>query len=479
MRLLLSLLILAVQPHIASALRADTRLPNIVIIFMDDMGYGDAGCYGAKGWKTPNIDRLAKQGTRYTAFHVSQPVCSASRASLLTGCYANRLGIHGALGPNARHGLADREVTLAEMLKSKGYATGMAGKWHLGHHPQFLPTRHGFDEYYGLPYSNDMWPLHPGAAAGYPPLPLIEGEKPVKEGMTGEDQSHLTEDYTRRAVQFIERNHRRPFFFYLAHTMPHVPLYPGSRFKGSSSGVYGDVIQELDWSVGEVMAALKRYHLEKDTLLVFTSDNGPWLSYGAHAGSSGGLREGKGTSWEGGTRVPCILRWPGRIPADTVSTAFWMSIDLFPTIAGLVDAALPPHPIDGKDVWPLISGKRGARNPHTAYFSYYETNQLQAVFSGDGRWKLVLPHTYRTLAGKRGGENGRPAAYTQVVVTKPELYDLRNDIGETTDLSSKEPGVLAEMLQHAEAARSELGDSLTKREGAGVRPAAQVGSPSY
>ncbi len=447
------------------------RLPNVVIIFTDDQGYGDVGVFGAKGFTTPNLDRMAAEGRKFTSFHVPQPVCSASRAGLLTGCYPNRIGIHGALGPGARHGLAATELTLAQLVKQKGYATGMAGKWHLGHHAQFLPTQRGFDEYYGLPYSNDMWPHHPEAKAGtYPPLPLIEGEKAIKVGLGHADQEQLTTDYTARAVKFIERNKERPFFFYLAHNMPHVPLYVSSKFKGKSQqGLYGDVIMEIDWSVGEVLRALERHGLEKDTLVIFTSDNGPWLSYGNHAGSAGPLREGKGTCWEGGTRVPCIMRWPGRIPAGTTSGDMLMTIDVLPTIAKLIGAELPKHALDGRDVWPLLAGEAGARNPHDAYWFYYENNQLQAVTSGDGRWKLQLPHAFRTLNRRAGGRDGVPVKYEQRKLEAPELSDLHADLAETNNVAGQNAEVVARLLKSAEAAREELGDSLTKRQGRGVR----------
>ncbi len=456
----------------ASMLRAET--PNVVIIFADDLGYADLGCFGAKGIATPNIDRLAREGRRFTNFHVAQPVCSASRTALLTGCYPNRLGIHGALGPQARHGIADGELTLAEMLKSKGYATGIAGKWHLGHHPKFLPVHHGFDEYLGLPYSNDMWPHHPEAKPGsYPPLPLIEGDRVVDADVTGEDQDRLTSMYTDRAVSFIKKYNDQPFFFYLAHTMPHVPLHVSERFRGKSGqGAYGDVIEEIDWSVGEVMKALKDSGVERNTLLIFTSDNGPWLSYGTHAGSAGPLREGKMTCWEGGLRVPCIMRWPDHLPADTTSDAMFMSIDLFPTIAHLVGASLPSHAIDGLDVWPLIVGTPSAKNPHTAYPLYFDQNQLQAMISGDGHWKLQLPHVYNALVGT--GHDGKPGRYEKKTILKPELYDLLKDIGETTEVSASHPEIVRQLLDEAERARYELGDSLTNRRGRGIRPAGQL-----
>jgi len=460
---------------LASSVRP-VRPPNIVLILTDDQGYADVGVFGAKGFTTPNLDRLAHEGRKFTNFHVAQPVCSASRTAILTGCYSNRLGIHGALGPNARHGIADSEVTLAQLLKQKGYATGMAGKWHLGHLTPFLPTHHGFDEYFGLPYSNDMWPLHPEAKRGtYPPLPLIEGDQVIKSGLDHADQEQLTTQYTERAVRFIDRNRDRPFFFYLAHTMPHVPLHVSSKFRGKSEqGLYGDAIEEIDWSVGEVMKALERNGLAKNTLVIFTSDNGPWLSYGNHAGSAGPLREGKGTCWEGGTRVPCIMRWPRRIPAGSATNQMVMSIDLFPTIAKLVGADLPTHKIDGLDAWPLLSGRRGAKNPHDAYDFYYAQGELQAVVSGDGRWKLQLPHTYVTLNGRSGGRDGIPAKYDTRRVERLELYDLDNEIGEATDVSTQHAEIVKRLLAEAERAREDLGDSLTKRVGAGVREPGRV-----
>jgi arylsulfatase len=459
--------------------------PNIVIIFTDDQGYADVGVFGAKGFTTPNLDRLAAEGTVFRNFHVAQPVCSASRAALLTGCYPNRIGIHGALGPRAAHGLNPDEMTLAEMVKQRGYATGMFGKWHLGDQPLFLPTRHGFDEYFGLPYSNDMWPFHPDLVKlppdserrkrGYPDLPLYDGDKVVNPKVTSEDQTQLTTWYTERAVRFIERHQNHPFLLYLAHSMPHVPLHVSDKFRGKTPrGLYGDVIAEIDWSVGQVLEALKRARLETNTWVIFTSDNGPWLSYGEHAGSAEPLREGKGTCWEGGTRVPCIMRFPGRIPAGRQSSDMLMTIDLFPTIAGLIGAEPPRHTLDGLDVWPILCGRPGATNPHASYWFYYEQNQLQAVVSGDGRWKLQLPHTYRTLAGQPGGKDGAPVPYQQAKVASPELYDLAHDISETRNVAAEHPDVVKRLLAEAEKARAELGDSLTKRTGAGVRQPGRV-----
>jgi arylsulfatase A len=460
---------LALAP-VAPLRAADTpRLPNVVIVFTDDQGYGDLGCYGAKGFETPNIDRLAKEGVRFTDFHVSQPVCSASRCSLLTGCYANRLGIHGALGPNARHGIHADETTIAEVCKSKGYATGMVGKWHLGHHPQFLPTRHGFDSYLGLPYSNDMWPHHPEAKKGsYPNLPLIDGEKVINDDVTPEDQAKLTTMYTERAVKFIADNKAKPFFLYVAHSMPHVPLYVNDKFKGKSkAGLYGDVIMEIDWSVGEILKALDDAKVADNTLVIFTCDNGPWLSYGNHAGSSGGLREGKGTVWEGGVREPLVARWPGKIPAGSVCREPAMTIDILPTVAKIVGAELPKLKIDGLDIGPLLRGEPDAKCPHEAYFHYYNTGELQAVRSG--KWKLMLPHTYRTMEGQPEGKDGKPGKYKQVKIEKPELYDLAADVAESKDVAATNPEVVKKLLALANAARDDLGDSLTKKVGKNVR----------
>jgi arylsulfatase A len=455
------------------------RLPNIVVILTDDQGYADVGVFGAKGFQTPNLDRLASQGCVFRNFHVAQPVCSASRCALLTGCYPNRLGIHGALGPRSRVGISDGEMTLAQLTKQRGYATAIFGKWHLGDAQRFLPLQHGFDEYFGLPYSNDMWPLHPEYVnlppndarrkRGYPDLVMFEGNKVVIPQVTHEDQNQLTTWYTEHAVRFIELNRDRPFFLYLAHNMPHVPLHVSDKFRGKTSrGLYGDVIEEIDWSVGQVLRALAQAGIEDNTWVIYTSDNGPWLSYGEHAGSAFPLREGKGTCWEGGTRVPCIMRWPARIPAGSESKRMLMTIDLFPTIAKLIGAKLPDHAIDGLDVWPVIAGKK-APNPHRAYWFYYEANELQSVVSGDGRWKLQLPHTYRTLAGHPGGLGGMPVPYQQRKLAKPELYDLASDVSETSDLASRNPGIVERLLAEAEKAREELGDALTMRTGKGLR----------
>jgi arylsulfatase len=462
------------------------HLPNIVIIFTDDQGYADVGKFGAEGFTTPNIDRMADQGAVFRNFHVAQPICSASRAALLTGCYPNRIGIHGALGPRAKVGISDKEETLAQLLKTRGYATGMFGKWHLGDSPQFMPLRHGFDEYFGLPYSCDMWPGQPDLITNmpatmatmkreYPNLPIWDGDKKFREEMSIDDLNHLTTWYTERAVKFIEKNKDHPFFLYVAHNMPHVPLGVSEKFRGKTArGLYGDVIEEIDWSVGQILGALHRNRLDENTWVIYTSDNGPWLCYGNHAGSAKPLREGKGTDWEGGTREPCVMRWPGHIPAGADTWDMLMTIDLLPTIARLVGAELPANKIDGLDVWPIISRQPGAKNPHSSYWFYYEVNQLQAVATGDGCWKLQLPHTYRTLGGRSGGTNGVPADYSNRKIEKEELYDLVHDISETTDVSAQHPEIVKQLETEAEKARADLGDGLTKRPGPGRREPGRV-----
>lgn len=434
--------------------------PNIVLIFTDDQGYGDVGCFGANGWKTPNLDQLAVEGVRFTDFHVAQPVCSASRASLLTGCYANRIGIHGALFPAARHGLNQSETTLAEVCREVGYATGMVGKWHLGHHQPFLPLQHGFDEYLGLPYSNDMWAHGPvRMRKGYTPLPLIDGDKSI---IHLQDQTYLTTWYTERAVDFINRNKEKPFFLYLAHSMPHVPLYVSPQHKGSSEqGMYGDVMQEIDWSVGEVMKALKKNGIEDNTWVIFTSDNGPWMIYGNHGGDTGGLRGSKGTTMEGGVRVPCIMRWPDKLAAGKTNHQLMMTIDLLPTVAKMIGASLPQKKIDGKDVWPLIAQEKGAESPHDAYFYYFGKNNLEAVRMG--QWKLHFPHRWRDARVKpaNDGHSGKYVYHK----TGLELYDLKNDIAEQHNVAAQHPDVVQKMQQLADAMRVELGDNLTKVKG--------------
>ena len=443
-----------------------SRSPNIVLIFCDDMGYADVGCFGAKGYQTPNLDRLARQGIRFTDFYVPQAVCSASRIALLTGCYPNRVGILGALGPAAKIGIHSNELTMAEMLKARGYATAIYGKWHLGRPAPFLPTAHGFDDYFGLPYSNDMWPRHPQTPTNYPPLPLLEGTNVVQ---LMPDQTQLTTWYTERAVKFIDAHHDRPFFLYVPHNMPHVPLFVSEKFAGKTRrGLYGDVIAEIDWSVGQILAALTQHKLDDNTLVIFTSDNGPWLSYGDHAGSANGFREGKGTAWDGGTRVPFIARWPGHIPKGKVCREPAMTLDLLPTIAKLTGGQLSTNPIDGLDIWRLLAGARGAKSPHESLWFYWG-NELHAIRSGP--WKLHFPHSYVKPAPP--GHGGQPGKMTNPK-TGLALYNLEQDPGETRNLAEDRRDIVALLQTYADKARDELGDAATQRKGNGVRQAGRL-----
>ena len=446
------------------------KSPNIVVMFMDDMGYADIGPFGARDYPTPHLDRMAKEGRKFTDFYVTQAVCSASRAGLLTGCYNVRIGILGALSPQSNIGLNPKETTVAEICKQEGYATACFGKWHLGHHRKFLPLQHGFDEYFGLPYSNDMWPYHPGVLhlpmeerlKRWPHLPLIEGNEVINPKVSGKVQEQLTRQFTERAVSFIEKNKDDPFFIYLPHSMVHVPLYVSEKFKGKSgAGLFGDVMMEVDWSVGQVMKALRKHNLHRNTLFVFTSDNGPWLNYGDHAGSAAPLREGKGTMFEGGCREPTLAWWPGTIPPDSVCREPAMTIDLLPTVAHLIGAELPKERIDGKNIWPLFT-LEDAKSPHEAYF-LYQGNMLHAV--RQGKWKLHYPHGYRTMAGKPGGTGGIPTIYSQGKIGL-SLFDLEKDIGETKNLKDQFPEVTQRL--------SKLGKSFHEDLAKSKRPAGEI-----
>jgi arylsulfatase A-like enzyme len=449
---------------IASTVSAADRPPNFVVVFADDLGYADVGCFGGSELSTPHLDNMAREGRRLTSFYVAQAVCSASRTALLTGCYPNRVGILGALGPASKHGIHDEEMTIAEVLKPRGYATAIFGKWHLGHHPQFLPTRHGFDEYFGLPYSNDMWPKHP--TAKFPDLPLVEAERTLEYNP---DQTKLTTWYAERAVEFIEQHRDRPFFLYVPHAMPHVPLFVSGKYAGKSPrGLFGDVISEIDWSMGQILAALKRTGLDDNTLVIFTSDNGPWLSYGNHAGSAGPLREGKGTAWEGGVRVPFIARWPGKVPAGTTSSVLAATVDLLPTFAKLAGAELPSRKIDGVDVGTVLTGDASAPSPRDSYYFYWG-QELHAVRQGP--WKLHFPHAYRTL--KEAGRDGQPGPYANAT-TELALYNLETDVGEQTNVTAAHPDVVQRLTALAEAARDDLGDTLAQRKGRNVRSAGML-----
>ena len=439
--------------------------PNIVIVFTDDQGWGDLSCYDSEDIPTPNIDRLAQEGMRFLNFYTSQPVCSAARASLLTGCYANRLGISGALVPSSKIGLHPEELTIAEVVKPLGYATACYGKWHLGHHPQFLPTAQGFDEYCGIPYSNDMWPGHPESPKAWPPLPWYEQDKPARIIEDLDDQEQITAELTRRAVDFIDRNAGNRFLLYVPHSMPHVPLATTAKFRQTSRfGPYGDVIREIDDSVGQIIATLEKHEILDETLVIFTSDNGPWLSYGDHAGTTGGLREGKGTTFEGGVRVPFVARYPKVIPAGSQSTANCMTIDLLPTIVELTGGKAPERKIDGISIANILKSDDPSRHETgRPLFFWYHRGNLEAMVWR--KWKLHFPHRYRSLENREPGNNGIPAKYNYQMQQPLSLYDLSTDIAETTNVSEQNPEIMARLLEMAAEARRQLGDGLTKSEG--------------
>jgi arylsulfatase A-like enzyme len=436
-------------------------LPNFIIIFCDDMGYGDIGCFGSKKHRTPNVDRMAREGMRFTSFYVSSGVCSPSRASLMTGCYPRRINMHEnetqkcVLFPVGKKGLNPDEITIAEILRKRGYATACIGKWHLGDQPEFLPRRQGFDYFYGIPYSNDMgikdnWPKNPA-------LPLMRNEKVIEAPA---DQNTLTRRYTEEAIKFITESKDKPFFLYLPHTMPHYPVHAGKKFRGkSANNIYGDAVEEIDYSTGEILAVLARLGLDKQTLVVFTSDNGADNRYG---GSNLPLYEWKGTTFEGGMRMPCVMRWPEKIPAGRTCNELASTMDLLPTLARLAGTKEPTdRVIDGKDIWPLMTGQKWAKSPYEAFY-YYQIDQLQAVRSG--KWKLHLPLRPK----KRNWGDPIPDAPLR-------LYDLETDIGETTDMADRYPEVVSRLLALAEKARDDLGD--TGRQGRHQRPAGMVANP--
>ncbi|WP_445438739.1 sulfatase family protein [Dyadobacter fanqingshengii] len=458
---------------VAMAPKPAAKTPNIVLFFIDDLGYGDLSVTGALGYKTPNIDKLAAEGTRFTNFMAAQAVCSASRAALLTGCYPNRVGVYGAFGPKQGLGLHPQEETIAELLKANGYATGIFGKWHLGSDSIFLPKQQGFEEYYGVPYSHDMWPLHPWQKqAQYPPLFWIDGNKQVKEIKDLNDASALTPTITEKAVSFIKRNKKKPFFLYVPHPMPHVPLAASANFKGKSErGIFGDVLTELDWSVGQIMKELKDQGLDDNTIVIFTSDNGPWLNYGDHAGSAGGFREGKGTSYEGGQRVAAMIRWPGVVPAGRVSNKLLANIDILPTLVKLTGAKLPKEKIDGIEFADLLKGDE-TKKPRENFLYYYRKNNLEAVRKDN--WKLVFAHPGRTYEGSLPGKDGQPGAAPEDHAIPLALYNLNRDPGERYDVYSQNPEIVAELEKIAEAAREDLGDDLQKRRGKNARPLGKV-----
>ena len=430
--------------------------PNIIIIFTDDQGYADLGCYGAKGFVTPNIDKMAGEGIRFTNFYSASPVCSPSRAALLTGSYPLRVGVPSVLYPVSPTGLDSSEITIAEILKEQNYSTACVGKWHLGDHPSMMPTYQGFDEYFGIPYSNDMWPWgndykkEGSRSEKHPDLPLYLNEKVIEKNP---DQNEITKRYTEYAVNFIQENKDNPFFLYFPHSMPHIPLGVSEKFDGKTEyGRYGDVIEEIDWSVGEIFKTLKKNNLDNNTLVIFSSDNGPWLPYGDHAGKAFPLREGKGTTFEGGMRVPCIMRWPDKIIAESVTREIATTMDILPTIAKLTGNKIPDdRVIDGKDIWHIFSDEKKKETQERALF-YYQQSTLQAVRSGD--WKLHFPHQYRHQAGAPG-EDGKAVGQFDADIGL-SLFNLLEDIGEKNNLADKYPNIVQKLTDLADAHMKEI-----------------------
>ncbi|HEY3738375.1 MAG TPA: sulfatase [Bryobacteraceae bacterium] len=442
---------------------ATVQKPNVIVIFADDQGYGDLGCYGSPEIRTPNIDQMARDGTRMTNFYAA-PICGPSRAAIMTGCYGPRVGMNTNLSPKSHLGLDGRETTLGSLVKPSGYATMAIGKWHLGDRPQYLPPHRGFDSYYGLPYSADMWPFHPMmpklpnesprmtaarkraeytgyAGEGrvlppdrqYPDLPLIENLETIE---LNPDLTKLTGNYTERALGFIRRNHSNPFLLYLAHNMPHVPVFSGSRFTGKSRrGIYGDAVEEIDWSTGEILKLLRELKIDRRTMVVYTSDNGPWLAYGVDGGSAGPLRDGKGTTWEGGCRVPGIFWWPDTIPAGHVCSEVGATIDLLPTVAEISGAKPPERIIDGRSLLPLLKDPERGKSPRSEHYYFNvspfgEPPTLQAVRRGE--WKLRLTVGDGTLG---------PAG----------LYRLEEDVAERFDRTKLEPQIVEDLRNTAQS----------------------------
>jgi len=429
--------------------------PNIILINCDDLGYGDLGCYGSQVNRTPHLDKLAGEGMRFTQFYMASPVCSPSRAAMLTGCYPPRVGFARPGGrivlfPGADSGLSPEEKTIATLLKQSGYATALVGKWHCGDQPEFLPTRHGFDEYFGLPYSNDMGRQLPRETADrFPPLPLLDGEEVIE---AQPEQESITERYVERCVRFIRANRDRPFFLYFAHIHVHRPILVSRRFtEQSRNGRYGAAVEAIDWATGVLMHELRRLGLDHRTLVLFTSDNG---SLAVNGGSNGPLRGAKGTTWEGGQRVPCLAWWPEFIPAGSTCEEVATAMDFLPTLAALGGAAVPDdRVIDGVDIRPLLFARPGARSPHEAFY-YYRKHDLEAVRVG--KWKLHVRKRSEELL---------------------ELYDLEADIGEARNLADKHPDIVEQLQGRLQVAREDLGDEATGVEGTGCRPVGRVSNP--
>ena len=426
-----------------------TDKPNIILINCDGLGYGDLGCYGSTINSTPHLDRMASEGLRFTDFYMASPVCSPSRGAMLTGCYPRRIGFgtfegRWVLFPGQPVGMSSDEVTVASVLKEQGYATMIVGKWHCGDQPEFLPTRHGFDGYYGLPYSNDMG--HQKGREHYPPLPLLLDEEVIQEQP---DQAGITERYVEKAVSFMRSNRDRPFFLYFAHMYVHLPLYAPDRFlRHSRNGAYGAAVECIDWAAGVLMHELASLGIDRNTLIVFTSDNG---SRGDHGGSNAPLRGRKGTTWEGGQRVPCIMRWPDKIKPGSTSGELVTSMDFMPTLAAVAGTREPQdRVIDGKNILPLMEGPESAESPHEAFF-YYLKDNIEAVRAGD--WKLHI---------RKSEEEIR------------ELYDLGDDIAESRNVYESHPDVVGKLQERIDACRRDLGDMAVGQEGGGCRPCGRV-----
>jgi arylsulfatase A len=443
---------------ITAALPAADRPPNFVLILADDLGYGDIGPFGSQVNHTPNLDRMAREGMKLTSFYAA-PVCTPSRAQIITGCYAKRVGLPAVIFPRSETGLNPAEHTIAELLKARGYATSCIGKWHLGDHRDFLPTRHGFDEYFGIPYSNDMGRgRNPKPEDKRPPLPLVRNEA-VIETLEPQDQNRITERYTEEAVKFLRGHRDQPFFLYLPHTAVHTPLHPGERLRGTTYSPFGDWVAELDWSVGRVLDTVRELKLEENTLVIFTSDNGPWLVQGTNGGVAGPLRGGKGSTFEGGVREPTLAWWPGRIRAGSSCNAVAANFDFLPTFVKLAGGTLPrDRRIDGKDISPLLLGDT-QKSPHEAFY-YFTGNKLQAVRAGP--WKLAIV--------PRAGEKPDDGS-----TFKPLLYNLETEIGERTDLAAKHPAVVRRLQKLVAKMETDLS---TTELGPNVRPAARVTHPA-